>query len=138
MPPGLIMLMRMRHITLFLLALLLGGCVLGRSDHSSDLQALLTRYESAMRWGYWDAVLSCRHAESPPLPSLDLDNIQITAYEVRKPTLLVDPETATQTVEISYVRKNEQTLRKTRDEQLWRYDAEHEQWWLHSPFPELR
>lgn len=130
--------MSARPVGLLLLVLLLSGCVLQRSGQSRDLETLLSRYESAVRWGYWDAVLSCRHKDAPAMPELDLDNIQVTGYLVRKGPLLVDPDTASQTVEISYVRKSEQSLRKARDEQLWRYDAEQKQWWLHSAFPKLR
>lgn len=50
----------------------------------------------------------------------------------------VDEDTAIQKVEISYVLKDKQVLKKLKDDQLWRYDPETKQWWIYSAFPDFR
>jgi hypothetical protein len=133
----------LRRPSLVVLALLVGGC--GSSTITSTLTSRTTlldntisSYDASLRWSRWDAVLSNRHKDAPAMPKLDLDNVEVTGYEKRLKPVQLNDETAMQTVDISYVLRNKQVVKKIKDEQIWRYDEETKQWWLHSNFPELK
>jgi hypothetical protein len=108
------------------------------SKKETALDATLSTYQTAMRWGRWDALLGFRNAKAPPPPALPFDNIRVTAYEVRQPPVHISEDQVLQVIEIQYVLNDEQRLHKVFDKQEWRYDADANQWSLYSPFPGLR
>ena len=121
------------------LALSLTACKsIQERKKETALDSTLYSYHTAMRWGRWDTLLSYRGTKAPEVPEVDLDNIRVTGYEVRQPPVPTSEETVFQVVEIQYVLRDSQRLRKLFDEQEWRFDAETRQWRLFSPFPDFR
>jgi hypothetical protein len=102
------------------------------------LDDTLSKYRTAMRWGRWDTCLSFRDLKAPAVPEQDLDNIQVTSYEIRQPPVSTEEDSVLQVVEIQYVLRDRQRLRKVYDKQDWRFDVEQKVWRLHSPFPEFQ
>jgi len=129
----------MKTAPILLSILLLSGCSsLMGSKKETALDATLSTYQTAMRWGHWETLWSYRNAKAPAPPALPFDNIRVTAYEVRQPPVPIREDRVLQVVEIQYVLGDEQRLHKVFDKQEWRYDADANLWSLYSPFPELR
>jgi uncharacterized protein YceK len=107
-----------------LVVALLGGCssLLGNKKESA-LEATLSEYQSAMRWGYWSTLMGYRGDKAPPVPALNFDNIRVTVLQV---------------AEIQYVLSDQQRVHRVFDKQEWRYNEKTGQWRLFSSFPELR
>jgi hypothetical protein len=123
--------------------LLLGGCLATMTSNltsrSTMLENTASSYDAVLRWSRWDAVLSHRHKDAPEVPDgLRLENVEVTGYDIRTRRAQVDEDTAIQKVEISYVLKDKQVLKKLKDDQLWRYDPETKQWWIYSALPDFR
>ncbi|KOR27782.1 hypothetical protein TI05_18265 [Achromatium sp. WMS3] len=79
-----------RIINSILTLIILIGCDNIRQDkQETALEATLSTYQSAMRWGYWDALLSFFNTPVAPETLTNLDNVRVTAYEIRQPTILV-------------------------------------------------
>ena len=128
-----------KKILLVLLALSLAGCTSYQERKKEIvLDNTLSKYRTAMRWGHWDTCLSFRDLKAPTVPEQDLDNIQVTSYEIRQPPVSTKEDVVLQVVEIQYVLRDRQRLRKVYDKQEWRFDVEQKVWRLHSPFPEFR
>lgn len=125
-------------ILLFLLLSLVGCASYQEKKKGIVLDDTLSKYHTAMRWGRWDSCLSFRDLKAPAVPELDLDNIQVTSYEIRQPPVSTKEDTVLQVVEIQYVLRDQQRLRKVYEKQEWRFDAEQKVWRLHSPFPEFQ
>ncbi len=98
---------------------------------------VLSNYRTAMRWGRWEDLFSFRDPKAPVVPELDLDNIRVTGYEIRQPPVEIKENTVIQVVQIQYVLRDRQQLRKLREKQEWRFDAENKRWTLFSPFPDF-
>ncbi len=129
----------MRQIILLIVLLpLLAGCGIAERKKEMALESLLYQYRTAMRWGHWQTLTGMRGPKAPAVPELDLDNIRVTGYEILQPPLTVDDTKVLQVVEIEYVLKDSQRLRRLRDEQEWRHDEEGKKWQIFSPFPEFR
>ncbi len=131
-----------RQLQLFMLIALLAnlaGCV-GFSERKKEmaLESTLSQYRTAMRWGHWQTLAGMRGPKAAAMPDIDLDNIRVTGYEIRQPPLPVDETKVLQVVEVDYVLKDSQRLRKLSDQQEWRHDPESKQWQIVSPFPEFR
>jgi hypothetical protein len=119
--------------------MLLVGCAgYQQSKKESALNSTLSSYQTAMRWGHWETLVSYRGAKAPAVPEFDFDNIRVTSYEIRQPPVSTDENTAHQVVQIGYVLNDQQRLRKLYDRQEWRYDPEAKQWRVFSPFPDFR
>lgn len=126
---------------LFLLLLMIGlaGCSsIQERKRGIALDHTLSDYRTAMRWGHWESLLSFRDPEAPAVPELDFDNIRITGYEIRRPPVEIEENKVIQVVQIRYVLRDRQRLRKLRERQEWRFDPENKRWTLFSPFPDFR
>lgn len=126
----------MRYLSILFLTILIVACTGDKRETSSHIT--LYQYQTAMRWGQWDLAFSSRSKEAPPVPTLSLDTIRVTAYEVLQPPILVAENQILQVVEIQYVRTDVQRVRKIVDKQDWRYDGEKNVWLLYSPFPDFK
>jgi hypothetical protein len=131
-----------RHLKLFALLVVIAvqaGCG-GYSEQKKEmaLESTLSQYHTAMRWGHWQTLRGLRGSKAPAVPDIDLENIRVTGYEIVQPPLPVDETKVLQAVEIEYVLKDSQRLRRLRDDQEWRHDAETGQWQVYSPFPDFR
>jgi hypothetical protein len=107
----------------------------------NDLQAVLSRYESAVRWGNLQQAygfLKPELAEQTPLPR-GLENIEVSQYVVVNPPVLLTKTKATQTVGISYILVNRQIEHSLVDQQLWeRKDEDSREWYRTNPIPDFK
>ncbi len=107
----------------------------------NDLQAVLSRYESAVRWGTPQnayGFLKPELAEQTPLPQ-GLENIEVSQYLVVSPPVLLSKTTATQTVGISYILVDRQVEHSLVDHQMWeRKDEQSREWYRANPIPEFK
>ncbi len=131
--------MRTRLPQVSWIALLLCGCgTLLDGRKAERLEATLSHYGSALRWGYYDSAFAVRDPEQASAPLPDMRNVRLTGYEVAQSPLMEGDDIAVQVVRIEYVREDEQRVRAIIDAQRWRYDAERKTWWLTSPLPGFR
>lgn len=131
--------MHARFSLVSLVALFLSGCGSLTDGRKADrLEASLSHYGSALRWGYYDNAFALRDPQQAQTPLPDMRNVRLTGYEVAQRPVLEGEETAIQVVRIEYVREDEQRVQVILDRQRWRYDPEQQTWWLVSPLPSFR
>lgn len=129
-----------RYLVSCLLAavLALGGCqTIANEKKAKALEATLSIYGEAIRWGYFDTALNYVHPdqrkELPPY----LANVRVTGYEEVGSAVMKDEQNAEQIARIEYVLQDRQQLRTLSDRQQWRYEQETGDWWLMSGMPEF-
>ena len=128
-----------QKLILLLLLVSLAGCSsIQDRKKGIAMDHTLSSYRTAMRWGHWESLLSFRDPKAPAVPELDLDNIRVTEYEIRQPPVEIEENKVVQVIQIQYVLRDQQRLRKLREKQEWRFDPEAKRWTLFSPFPEFR
>jgi hypothetical protein len=102
-----------------------------------SLEIALNAYHTAMRWGYWEKVISFYHANTTDINTIP-NKIRITAYNVHQlPVLTHDGTRAIQVVELQYVINEQQILRKILDKQEWHYDDATQSWQINSSLPKF-
>lgn len=119
--------------------LLAAGC--GQVKEEGKLNALdaaVTAYGNAIRWGYYETAFGYLHPDERRAMPSHLENIRVTSYDVVQPPVRPDEDTATQVAQVEYLHNDVQVVRKLSDRQQWRYDAATKSWWLHSGLPEFR
>lgn len=126
-------------LTLFSTVLLaVGGCgTIEKDKKANALEAALSTYAEAIRWGYFETAYSYVHPDERGEIPNNLANVRVTGYEVLQAPLMTDEDSTEQVVRIEYVHRDVQRLRSLSDRQLWRYDKAKNSWWLHSGFPEF-
>jgi hypothetical protein len=121
-----------------LVVLMSTGCAsLEKDRRATGLEAATNAYQSALRWGDFDAAMGflapeLRSDEALPQGFTDL---RITRYEVVQPPVIRADDSATQTVNIEYLFEYNQILRRLTDRQVWRWDEQEKAWWLQSGLP---
>ncbi|MCA1790779.1 MAG: hypothetical protein LC667_13245 [Thioalkalivibrio sp.] len=121
-----------------LMGLVLTGCAsLEKDRRAMGLEAATNAYQSALRWGDFDAAMGLLAPElrgAEALPQV-LTDLRITRYEVVQPPVIRADDGATQTVNIEYLFEYDQILRRLTDRQVWRWDEQDKAWWLQSGLP---
>ena len=129
----------MNRIIILLTAILLQGCAaIDDSKKSISLDQSLYYYESAMRWADFTAADSLRRYEGAPAPATDpakLKRIKITGYDVLNTAPSDDESSVYITVKISYYDEDNLKLTSVTDNQVWRYDAGKNAWYISTPLP---
>ena len=136
---------RARIVLVLLVTLLPAACgtieTINDKKLGNELQAVLSRYESAVRWGNLQQAygfLKPELAAQTPLPQ-GLENIEVSQYVVVNPPVLLNQTTATQTVGISYILVNRQVERSLVGQQMWeRKDEDSREWYRANPIPEFK
>lgn len=120
-------------------ALMLAGCGAIREEKkTSALEAAVTAYGSAIRWGYYETAFGYVHPDKRKALPANIGDIQVTNYDVVQPPVMQDDDSATQIAQIDYVLRDVQRVRSVSDRQLWRYDQKTKTWWLHSGVPTFK
>ncbi|MBT8061587.1 MAG: hypothetical protein KJO85_02825 [Gammaproteobacteria bacterium] len=120
---------------------LLNACA--SSTQKSTLDATLLQYESVIRWSQWDGAidfLAPKYLEENPVSQLDIDRLRlfrVTQYTVRSVMPTADGMTIRQAVEIRLFNRNRAVEQALLDQQEWRYNPEHERWYLWSGLPDV-
>ena len=121
-------------------ALLTGGCMIVNDKREIALQAATTRYQSAIRWGYFETaygLVDPAVRSGKPLPQ-SFEGLQLTGYDVVQPPTIEPDGKATQIVAIDYLFNDRQIMRRITDRQVWRYDPAIGSWWLVSGLPAFK
>ena len=137
------MLKAKRYVLPALLLLLpaLSGCKKIDEKRQADILELTLRsYESVLRWGSLVNAYGFRRPEDAARDEIppDLDQVRVVSYLVQVAPVMLDQDMAAQTVEIGYLRQDQQTLRKISDRQTWVYDGDKKLWYLGSQVPQFR
>lgn len=130
----------LRSPSVLVLAVLLAavGCgTVEKKNKATALEAALSTYREAMRWGYFETAHSYVHPDKRAEMPKGLDNIRVTGYEVVQPPIQKDEKNVEQVVRIEYVHRDRQQLRSLSDRELWRYEDDAKSWWLYSGVPEF-
>lgn len=129
---------RLQIILLLVPLLLATGCAQVEKDKKrTTLDAAVTAYGSALRWGYFETAsgfLHPDHRDGAARADWGKD-LRILSYDVVQPAMLSDEDTANQVVQIEYLHEDRQRVRRMTDRQAWRYDEGSGNWWLHSGLP---
>lgn len=131
-----------RIVFLAATVLLLTGCLIEniqKQKQADALEATLSSYSNAVRWGYFDHAYNFRKSEKGkyPTPPERLKEIRVTSYDVIHPPTMVEEDIAVQQVVIKYYHTESQRLKSLQDRQVWVYDSETQRWYLDSPMPEF-
>ena len=119
--------------------LALGGCsTIEKDKRANAMDAALTTYGEAIRWGYFETAYGFVHPDKRKPVPMYLDNIRVTGYEVVQPPLMKGETSLDQIVRIEYVHKDMQRLRSLSDRQVWQYEKAANSWWLHSGVPRFK
>jgi hypothetical protein len=113
-----------------------GGCgTIEKDKKNKAMDAALTTYNEAIRWGYFDTAYSYVHPGKRQTTPSYLENVRVTGYEVLQPPVVKDDTELEQVVRIEYVHEDTQRVRSLSDRQLWSYDMKTNTWWLQSGVP---
>jgi len=131
--------MNPRHLlfALFLAATLpFAGCgTISKEKKSTAMDAALTTYAEAVRWGYWDTAYGYLDPDKRKAAPEYLENVRVTSYDVVQPPIMRSETELEQVARIQYVHQDTQRVRSYSDRQLWSYDEETNAWWLQSGVP---
>lgn len=122
------------------LAALLTACP--KTKEESDLSDTLLEYDTVIRWAQWDAAvdfIAPEYLEEHPVTRLDLDRLRlfkVTQYTVRSAAPVDEGKGLVQEVEIKMFNKNRARELSVIDNQYWKYNEEHERWYLHTGLPD--
>lgn len=120
--------------------LLIDGCMIANDKRAIALQAATSRYQSAIRWGYFETaygLVDPAVRAGKPLPQ-SFEGLQLTGYDVVQPATVGADGKATQIVTIDYLFNDRQIMRRVTDRQVWRYDPAIGSWWLVSGLPAFK
>ncbi|MCG6861204.1 MAG: hypothetical protein LJE70_08015 [Chromatiaceae bacterium] len=118
------------------LPVFLAGCgTIEKEKKVQMLDAALTTYGEAIRWGYFETAYGFLHPDKRQEIPKHLDNVRVTSYEVLQAPLMKSETEAEQVVRIEYVHKDVQQLRSLSDRERWVYDEATSNWWLDSGVP---
>jgi uncharacterized protein YceK len=130
---------KLRLFVIVLVTLAVSGCGAVREERKTNaLDAAVRGYGAAIRWGYYETAYGYVPPRERKAIPANIENVQVTSYDVVQPAVMQDDDTATQIVHIEYVFKDVQRVHSLTDRQQWRYDPENKSWWLHSGVPEFK
>jgi len=131
-----------RIFVILLAALLLSACTaVGDSKKAITLDQATRYYERAIRWVDFNAANSMRRLEGSahytPSPET-LKRIRVTSYETVNTASTDDNSTMNIQVEIVYYNEDTMKLVTLTDNQVWKYDADNQSWYITTPLPAFR
>jgi hypothetical protein len=125
-----------RFLILLASLLLLSGCfaTLGKLN---QLENTLRAYEAAIRWSEFELANGFGVPVDPPPDLARLNDIAVTAYEVKASTTSKDTLEAKQTVVIDYYDKHSITQKTVTYQQQWHYDENQKRWVVQPNLPDF-
>ncbi|HET8897808.1 MAG TPA: lipoprotein [Rhodanobacteraceae bacterium] len=129
-----------RLLIALVIALLLSGCATNRIQ--KQLTQTLDGYGATLRWGDFESALQYLDPEvlkKEPPSALQLaryKQVRVSQYEDSGPQAVSDTEVR-QRVVIGLINLHTQRERSIIDNQVWKYDATAERWWLESGLPKI-
>jgi len=126
---------------LVLLVMTLCACAsLDERKRSVSFETAILQYEQSIRWGDFSAANRLRRPDVPAAitPTQPGEQIRITACETVQVTASSDGNETAVVMKITYYHDDGMTLKTLVDQQLWKYDTEHQAWYISSPPPVFR
>ena len=132
-----------RNAAVLSLALMAAACAgMETRERLDNLELGVTTYESALRWGDYDAAALYRVSRTTgpyaPINTEPLQAIRIASYEIVNQTLNATQTEATVTVLFRYYYQDVGQVATLRDVQKWWYDAASKRWFLDGEFPDFQ
>ncbi|MGH8537631.1 MAG: hypothetical protein ACREXM_14485 [Gammaproteobacteria bacterium] len=131
-----------RNAAVLSLALMAAACAgMETRDRLDNLELSVATYESALRWGDYDAAALYRVSRTGPYPPIDtepLQAIRVASYEIVNQTLNATRTEATVTVLFRYYYQDVAQVATLRDVQKWWYDAASKRWFLDGELPDFQ
>jgi hypothetical protein len=130
----------MRRILPVFALLLLAGCATHKVEN--QLTQTLDAYGAALRWGDFESALEFVDPtvlKAHPPTSLELaryKQVRVSAYEEQGVQTISETEVH-QRVTIGLINVHTQVERSIADNQVWKYDAAQQRWWLESGLPQI-
>lgn len=118
----------------------LAGCA-SLSGQAKALHRAQYDWSAAIRWGDFEGawtLVDPEYRKAHPLTDLELaryQQIRIAAY--REHAARADEDSAQRLIEIGVINRHSLIRRTTRYTEQWRWDAEHERWWISNGLPNL-
>ncbi len=131
----------MRQIVILLLisAVLCACATMENKQRESTFDMATAIYGKAVRWGDYETAEQLRRLDEQqtarPPPAKD---IRITSYKTVRVSPAADENEIALTVQITYYHDDTMTLKDVTDQQVWKYDADKEYWYITTPLPEFR
>jgi len=131
-----------RHAAALIVALMAAACAgMEIRDRLDNLELSVATYESALRWGDYDAAALYRVSRTGPYPPINTEHLQairVASYEIVNQTLNATQTEATVTVLFRYYYQAVGQVATLRDVQKWWYDAAPKRWFLDSELPDFQ
>lgn len=131
--------------TFFLVALttlMLTACAsIDSRKKSSTFDTAMFHYEKAIRWsefGLADGMRRLPDGMHPAQSPQELEHIKITSYETLGTNSTDDGTEVRVTVRIVYYHDDSPKLNTLMDNQVWKYDADKQSWYITTPLPVFR
>ena len=129
-------------LILFSLMMLLQSCNTFKIRETLEaLEASVTNYTVALRWGMYKEAYSYHYSpegKQPPATLDGLEEISVTGIEVIEK--VINPEHTEAYVEstITYFFKTQGTIKKIKLKQKWWFNDQYKQWFVDHPFPNFK
>ena len=122
---------------LVLLVMTLGACTsLDDKKRDASFETAIYQYVQAMRWSDFSAANRLRKPDSVAIPPVQAgEQIRVTACETVQVNASSDASEAAVAMKITYYQDDGMTLKTLIDQQLWKYDATQQAWYITSPPP---
>jgi hypothetical protein len=118
------------------------GCATVSETKKQDLFEITSHsYKQALLFGRYEAASGFRKVQPSGLQAINfkqLKKIKVTNYELITIKVSKEKSLIHQTVEIRYFNRDYMIEKTLVDNQLWRYDAEDNAWYLESGLPDFQ
>ncbi len=132
-----------RHAAALIVALMVTACAgMETRERLDNLELGVTTYESALRWGDYDAAALYRVSPTTgpyaPINTEPLQAIRIASYEIVNQAVNATQTEATVTVLFRYYYQDVGQVATLRDVQKWWYAAAAKRWFLDGELPDFQ
>ena len=128
-------------LILFSLMMLLQSCNTFKIRETLEaLDASVTNYIVALRWGMYKEAYSYHYSpegKQPPAKLDGLEEISVTGIEISEKLINREHTEANVEIAITYFLKTQGTIKKIKLNQDWWFNKEHKQWFVDHPFPKF-
>ena len=128
-------------LILFSLMMLLQSCNTFKIRETLEaLEASVTNYTVALRWGMYKEAYSYHYSpegKQPPATLDGLEEISVTGIEISEKLINREHTEADVEIAITYFLKTQGTIKKIKLNQDWWFNKEYKQWFVNHPLPKF-
>ncbi len=123
------------------------GCgALEAKNQADKFERSLTQYGAALRWGRLREAISFHVTQDGKVAAVNLEHLEnfgVTSFDILSKVIIPNSEKngvdeAAIVAEMSYFHKEQGTIRKSKLNQIWWYNAEIKRWLVETEFPEFK